>query len=112
MTWDEQQRYQVRLAELTLSNPSGHAFTASQLDLARKVVGRGELAAPEPYSFGDALSDFGAEFANQAEELNPLSDRNRGTLAWWMMLLGLVAVAGYFATLGGVHRARLKDGEK
>lgn len=95
MTWDEQQRYKQRLAQLTLAHSS--ELSPDQVGTARSVLDRGVQPQPVGLSIGDAVSIFGDEFVNQAEELNPLSERNRGTLAKFLMvLIGVGFIAWLF----------------
>lgn len=104
LTWDEQQRYQQRLAELTAAHAS--ELPAQFGQTAQAILAKGPQPAPEPYSIGEAIGDFGSEFANQAQQINPLSSLNRGTLAWWMMILGgLALVVFIFVKSGGVKES-------
>jgi hypothetical protein len=79
-------------------------FTLSQVSLATSYLTRGGNGGVETYGVTDAASDFVLEMANQAEEINPLSERNRGSLSWYLMLLGFVAVALYFAGRSGLAK--------
>lgn len=89
-------------AAYVLANQS--AFTLAQVSLASSYLARGGNGGVETYGVGDAAGDFIDEMANQAEEINPLSERNRGSLSWYLMLLGFVAVALYFAGRSGLAK--------
>ena len=54
---------------------------------------------PASSSIGEKIGIFADEFANQAQEINPLSERNRGKTAlmiWGVLLLGAFV---YFSAL-------------
>jgi hypothetical protein len=64
-----------------------------------KVNGSFYGKPPEKQSITDAIGIFTDEFANQAQEMNPLSEKNRGKTAlaiWGLLLFGAFV---YFYTL-------------
>ena len=89
-------------AAYTLAHPT--LFTELDLQIARQHAAADFSLDPDTYSLSDAAGDFADEMANQAEEINPLSERNRGSLSWYLMLLGFVAVALYFAGRSGLAK--------
>lgn len=102
-TWDESQRYMTRLAELILANPTG--IPENSILVARRFLAAGPQPAPDPsLSIGEATSIFFGEMANQAQEINPLSDRNRGSLAWWLMLTIAIGAIVYLAGISGLAK--------
>lgn len=92
---DEREQLYDGTADYIITNGSG--FTLSQIEWAKKRRASSLYNTPiEEYSVGDAVSDFGNEFANQAvqinEAVNPFSESNRGKILW----LAVAGVAIYF----------------
>jgi hypothetical protein len=109
MTWDEQQRYQKRLAELIATNAANlppDAVTASQV-----VLNRGVLPAPESYGVTDAIGDFGSEVGSQVgragESVAGIGNGLLNTLSAMKWLIPLAVVAWVAIKLfGEVNKAK------
>lgn len=102
LSWDEKQRYLQRQAELIVANQS--ALPENAVTVAQNVLASGPQPAPESLGIGEATGIFFGELANQAQEINPLSDRNRGSLAWWLMLTLTLGVIVYLAGVSGLAK--------
>lgn len=87
------------LCTFIVNNPQ--FFSTAQIERATRRVGSALYGVPlETYSLGDAASDFFGEMANQAEEINPLSARNR-TKTVIVVVLGVVVAAIAFGWSAG-----------
>lgn len=88
-TYEQRAAYNKALAaalsdHLELLSPEGAALV--------ERITRTPAQALEDYGLLDKVEDFFLEIENQAQEINPLSDRNRGTFAMVIVLAVLVYV--------------------
>ena len=109
-SWTYEQRiaYNKALSAAVLadaSNPMG-AVSAQEIATARNVAAK-EYTPLESYGLGDAAGDFTAEFINQTERLNPLSERNWGGTRLVIIGAILLAAVVYFGGLASKSRAVL-----
>lgn len=74
-----------RMADYIRKNPT--QFSTAQVAVANRQK---DISAPVDYTFGDKVSDFFGEVANQAEDINPLSQKNRGKTAAALLISAVV----------------------
>ena len=103
-TYEQRIAYNKALASAVLSDSAN--ATPQDLNTARNVAAK-EYTPIESYGLGDAAGDFTAEFANQAERINPLSQRNWGGTRLVIIGAILLAAVVYFGGLASRSRAVL-----
>jgi hypothetical protein len=101
-TYDQRTAYNKAVAAAILADSAG--ATAQDLATAQRVSAK-DYSPLERYAFGDQVGDFFGEVVNQAEEINPLSERNRSTSRLVIIGAILLAAVAYFGVLAGRSRA-------
>lgn len=97
-TYEERNAYLQASATYTIDRPA--QFSSQDVATARTALHLTETAGPlESLSLADKISIFGDEMMNQAQQINPLSERNRGTLANTLIAAVLIGAAAYFAVI-------------
>ena len=103
-TYEQRIAYNKALASAVLSDSAN--ATPQDIKTARNIAAK-EYTPIESYGLGDAAGDFTAEFVNQAERLNPLSERNWGGTRLVIIGAILLAAVVYFGGLASKSRAVL-----
>jgi len=93
LTPQEQVNVTWAMKRYIAANPA--QFETRAVEIATNSLSR-EPGTPQlaDTSFGASVADFGAEFVNQAEAINPLSEQNRAktALGIWGILLTAAAI--------------------
>ncbi len=104
-TYDERAAYLEAFAAIIQAAPD--RFGAAQRAVADKLAASG-MPGLEDYTLAEKVGDFFAEVGEQAEAINPLSERNRGTAGNMLFLAVLVGVGIYAAVLAQAHQSALR----
>lgn len=100
-SYAERTAYNKALAAAILADTSrsdGGAPSVQDVATAERVVTQ-NYEPLQSYGLGAMASDFSAELVNQAEQINPLSEQNRGRLATVLSMVLAVAALAYFGVL-------------
>jgi hypothetical protein len=97
--------YVTALARIILTNPE--RFDALTVKNASDELADADNPRLEKQTLGESVKIFGGEFANQAERINPLSQRNWGGTRLVIIGAILLAAVVYFGGLASRSRAVL-----
>jgi hypothetical protein len=99
-TYEQRTAYNKALAAAILADASSPVGAVSPQELATaQRVSEKEYGPLERYALGDQVGDFFGELVSQAEQINPLSEQNRGKTVRTLSAIAAIAAVVFFAVL-------------